>query len=324
MHNLNKKVKLSYPNFRKQWILNDLNGWSYAYHLKDEPCELWFQRLVGKIEESIKSKKYFPIYRMGDGEYNFVLGYTPSGNDFLNLIGIAKLKSKILQIIKGNNHISGNVQDGQESYTKDEINLIKKSYIDNLKFVSKNGVVTHAFDNGKNFGRYLRPVTRFFKKHGIEITEDNYFHGYHMYALFTSELGFNLLKDKSILIISSLDKYGCESLIINLKKIINIRSINFISVSKSKALLEILPKIEGNFDIVLVAAGVGSLNVINQIKYLSCPCIDVGTVVNCYASPERLYERPYMVSDEIFDIHKIKYIDDKLRNKYIRNYMLYI
>jgi hypothetical protein len=308
-------IKLSYPNFKEQWLLNELNGWSYAYHVAEESCETWFERMRDRIELSIKEKIFLPLYRMGDGEYNFLLGYRPMKYDFLNKLRSKKIINNIKKIFSRNIHSSGNLKDGIEKYTTLEIKNIKENYVNNLRYAAKKGIVTHAFDNGRNFARYYKPVTRFLESNKIEININNYFHGYHVYALFSSDVGYKLLERKKVLVISSLsnkeknklEEFLCEK---------NIAETKFINISKEKALLELMPKIDYEVDIVLIAGGVGSLNIMMQLEYLKCPCIDVGTIINCYSDQKRFYERPYMVSDNLFNINDIKYINEELKDRY--------
>ena len=55
----------------------------------------------------------------------------------------------------------------------------------------------------------------------------------------------------------------------------------------------------------------------SQLRHFNCPCIDVGTVLNCYAQPSRFFERPYMAQDSIHDVMKMPFVYEGLREKYL-------
>ena len=45
-----------------------------GYMFSDDTCSNCFEQLIDKIVYSMNERKYFPIYRMADGEYRFLFG----------------------------------------------------------------------------------------------------------------------------------------------------------------------------------------------------------------------------------------------------------
>jgi hypothetical protein len=50
--------------------------------------------------------------------------------------------------------------------------------------------------------------------------------------------------------------------------------------------------------LVLIGAGVGSANIINQLTSLNAICIDAGHALDCFSKPELRKERICLLPDE--------------------------
>jgi hypothetical protein len=77
--------------------------------------------------------------------------------------------------------------------------------------------------------------------------------------------------------------------------------VYYYEISPTKSMLEKIDmsKLPEKADIVLVGAGIGSANIINQLKGLNALCIDAGLALDCYAVPSLRKERICLLPDEI-------------------------
>lgn len=319
MHKKNfiPRIILRYPEFESHYKINSSLGFKKVYNFNDIEGVDWFLSFFNQIMQAKKDRKYLPIYRMGDGEYNFLLGRHIYEIVPFYRLSIKQILIKIkLLFKKKKGHSSGAAGDKKESYTKEQLNLLNSKYISDLKFISNNGILAIALDTGKFYGLFMPYVKHFFDNNNIILNEKNYFHVYHVYSLFGSSFRTKLLQNSKVLIITSLDKQK-EIKIKSALLSDNIQRVDFYPISATKSMLEIidLDKIDKDLDIVLVAAGIGSSNILRQLEPLSIPCIDVGfSLVNLIDS-NRGYDRPYMINDKYFDLEKIRFISERQKSK---------
>ena len=62
-----------------------------------------------------------------------------------------------------------------------------------------------------------------------------------------------------------------------------------------------LNKVEDQPDIVLIGAGVGAVNILNQIEDLKCISIDCGFIVDALSDFNLAKKRPYYVNDYYYN-----------------------
>lgn len=310
------RVILRYPEFDNHYKNNSILGFKKAYSFIDIDGISWYQSFFNHLIEARDQKKYLPVYRMGDGEYNFLLG-----RNIFEIIPFSKLsfrqkltKLKML-LTRKRGHKSGAKQDIKESYTPDEYYQLYSKYLKDLQFIASNGVLALGLDTGDFYGIYMPYVKDTFDTHSITLNKDNYYHVYHVYALFGSSDKIRLVKGKNILIITSLNPEKERKLCESLTKDGALR-IDFYPISATKAMMDIidLKKINNDIDMVFIGAGVGAANILKQLEPLSVPCLDIGSVLSNMESPERIYDRPYMANDEKFDLEKINFFSKKQKD----------
>ena len=68
-----------------------------------------------------------------------------------------------------------------------------------------------------------------------------------------------------------------------------------------------LSKIQRPVDLVLVGAGVGSVNILAQLATLNTACLDVGFALTTLENPDLRWNRPFCVPDDEFDLQKINF-----------------
>lgn len=308
------RIKLSYPEFYNHYFINEALGWSLAYAFDNIDGITWYNQFVDQLFEAKANKRYFPIYRMGDGEFSFLLQ-----KNIYDIIPFRKLnwKQKILRVRRRlkkqpMGHISGLNRDGVEQYTQEEVRNLYTSFLLNLKFISENGILALGFDTGNFYGKFVPYVYDSLKKNKITLNSKNYYHVYHVYALFSSSQGKELLNNQNVLVITSLnnEKISCFNKELNK---MGVKRVDYYSISSSKAMMEVidLSKIPIDIDLILIGAGVGSANIIRQLYEVDVPCIDVGAILGNFIEPARKWDRPYMISDKDFDLNSIKFLSEK-------------
>jgi hypothetical protein len=308
MNDLIPRVKLNYPEFNNHFIINEFLGWSHAYSFYDIDGIDWYLEFVERIFQARDNSIFLPVYRMGDGEYTFLLQ-----RGIFELLPFFELdfRQKLRRIFYFGGHKSGTKKDGFEIYTKFEKEILHKDYIKYLQFISQSGIITQAFDNGKTFGPYFKYVYNYFNLNNIILNNKNFYHGYHVYAFFFSSYGDLFLKDQNVLIFSSIsadDEVKLRKILFNK----GVKSIQFYTISSKKSMLDKikLETIGSNINMALISAGIGSANIIYQLRHFNFPCIDIGTIIGTYLNPERVFDRPYMANDNIFDLNKVKFMSE--------------
>jgi hypothetical protein len=73
--------------------------------------------------------------------------------------------------------------------------------------------------------------------------------------------------------------------------------VQFIEVSANAAMLDRvdLSGVQRSAELALVAAGIGSVNVLAQLEPLGIPAIDCGIALESYIDPNRRWERPFLI-----------------------------
>jgi hypothetical protein len=266
----------------------------------DVKCEQLYQEFVARIENALLGE-FLPVVRLCDGEYIFIVGRN-YGSLRLNRLSlwVLNIKETIKIILKfnfksagGNLYKSGNYNNLERKETLNE-------YLENLKWVSNHGILAMHFSWGKvPFTEGLWPyVKATFDYNSIEITRQNYFPFYFVYAYLASSESNNLFENKRMLIINSAEGYKKQSIIESLFKR-NVKSVDWIAISADRSMYDIIKidKFINNIDAVLIGAGVGKLNIIRQLEKLKVPCIDIGYYMEILAEGSNKYKRTMCCTD---------------------------
>lgn len=311
------RIKLKYPEFEYHTKMNEVLGGALAYSFYDCDGKEWFLEFVNRLYIARDERKYLPLYRMGDGEYTFLLG-----KNIYNFIPFSRLglKQKVFKLKEmfsnKRDHSSGTSTDGKESYSKEELIRLKNKFISDLKFVSEKGILGLGLDNGKFYGKYMPYVQQAFKNNNITLNRENYYHVYHVYAFFGSKKGIEFMQNQNVLIVTSLTVEKKKKFADYMDSI-EVKNLYFYNISPDKSMLDVLDlnKIPKDTNIALIGAGVGSVNILKQLEPLSIPCLDVGTVLGNMLDEERIHNRPFMANDGKFDLNKISYISKDQKHK---------
>lgn len=288
-------LKQRVPFYLDGFYNNEVTGSTLS--VKDIDCNEWFKEFCELIN-SLIGEKYFPVCRLSDGEYTFICGSQPPIKSNI----ISQLFSVTYYYIKSifsNGDLNAATRKGVSSgnYNKDEIEKNIITYLKNLKDISNTGILAlHlTYSNNPFQERFHFALNKTFRKNNIQITNDNYYPFYFVYAYLLTDSFLDRIKNKNILIITGSN----EEKIIKVKqyfKNIEVNSIEFYKISPNKSLydtIEIDSIVNKNIDICFVAAGIGKPNILVQLEPLNCPCIDVGFMYEVWANPELGYNRPW-------------------------------
>jgi hypothetical protein len=279
------------PESHEQLILNDKSF--------QENYEEFKKNVIDNI-----GRKYFPIYRMADGEFKLCL-QNRQGRRFSSCF--AAFYKNLKAIIKAGNMYSRkvprnlferiiNIFDDNYFYVahgeayngKEQKKLIKK-FINDVKEISNEGLLAiHFVDwlEGDSYQNMIEPMCRWFDEHDIVLTGANYTSFYYVYAILTGPDRVHLFKNRNILIISSINQERKQKITEQLIEVEEVNCVEFYEISPNKSMFDKISveKIREKPDLVLVAAGVGSANILTQLKPLDTVCIDVGIVVETFSN----------------------------------------
>lgn len=301
-------INLRYPNFEKH---NELFKTNDSYGFEKVSCPDWYREMAAKILRAMQRREYLPLYRMGDGEYVFALGKRPQDSLPLWRLTPRQMAGRLKRFMTGKagHHKSGSAEYGWETYDKAEKEKLRKSFINSLQFVARRGLLCMGLDNGKTYGPFMPAIVDWLFEHDIPLNRSNFYHVYHVYALLHGPDRSKILAGKKILVVTGLTaekKTGIE-------KGLNqsgAASIQFIDISANKAMFDQvdLSVIQKPVDIVLVGAGVGAVNILEQLAPLKTACLDVGFVLSTLGNPDLRWKRPFCVPDDEFDADKVAFL----------------
>ncbi|WP_080056014.1 beta/alpha barrel domain-containing protein [Spirosoma aerolatum] len=244
-----------------------------AISFYETTCEAWFSDFIEEISSAI-GERYFPVYRIADGEMRFLFGYQINWKNkpFLSLLKYVKY-----ELFKSPWKTSWG-----ESYSRAEKKQLQTILEKCIKTVSEEGkLAIYWNNNGLNaFIEYNKNMEDLFNKIGVSLNRNNYI-PFHFAQAIIANHSEQLLSGKNVLVISGLDTREKDALGERLYRI-GVANYDFYRCSPTAALKDdytlIKPRIQP--DIVLVAAGIGAARVVADLKHLNCPVIDIGSYLN--------------------------------------------
>lgn len=242
------------------------------------------------IYSGINKRKYVPVMRMCDGEYIYSVGKKKGYHQGL-LGGLKILVSKLLW---------NQTTSWGENYTRAQNRQLKKRFPELLRFISSHGfIANHFLYNRHHFcEEYIEPMKDWYSRQGIHFTSKNYTAFYFVYVMLNGPDSLTLFNKRSILVISSFPELKKAAVEKELKRR-GAANVSFQSISATNSMLDVLDlsPFRGKTDLVLIAAGIGSANILQQCQVLEVPCIDSGFCLECIANPAVRPERIYCVPD---------------------------
>ncbi len=226
---------------------------------------------------------FLPVYRMADGEFNYCL---------MNFSLIKEIKRFLT---RKKNYIS---TCWDENYSFYRTILHRRSFIHKLKQLSKNGLIALHFleeENDTGYSKYISPMLRWFFKHQIVLNDNNFTSFYFIYAIFSDTRRSEILEGKNLLVITS----NISSRFDAIKKHLeaeNVKSVQFIEIAADNSMSARidLREIKEPVDLVVVGGGIGSINILDQLRSLSTVCIDAGIILNIMADQTQKLSRMFL------------------------------
>ena len=267
--------------------------------------------MVGSLYDAISSRRYLPLYRMGDGEYRFALGGSTGKKWVDGLIAPRPLLRALVARLSGRwgHHKSGSPEYGFEEYNPIERPLAYKIFVDSLRVVAKRGILGLALHDTRTYERYLGPMLSWFEENQISLHRQNYYHVYSVYVLLHGPESDLLLNDRRVLVATGLTEEKKAGIERGLREK-GVKSVQFLPLSSQKAMLDVvdLHAIKERVDLVLVGAGVGSVSILVQLEPLGVPCLDVGFALSTIAEPQLRWKRPFCIPDTEFKRERVEFL----------------
>ena len=315
---LSPRILPVYPGFGRHREISDLLGNRLRVHAFEAvDCPTWYRRFTDDVFRALDERRFFPVYRMADGEFSFALG---SHEEFLPLrkAGPRLALKRAWKWVTGRHgqHMSGSPGYGWEVYTPAERRTLMDRYGADLAFVAQHGYLALALDESPFFAHYLPYILDWFDRHGVYLHAGNYTHMYSVYVLLNGPDRERLLRGRSVLVVNAMDDARSAAIDAVLRRAGAART-QFIPISREKAMLERLDlrAVEGRVDLALVGAGVGAANVLRQLQPLDAVSLDAGFALDIMADPSYRWRRPFCVPDAEFDLERAGFLTEDERRR---------
>jgi len=259
-------------------------GYLNAFSFFETSFDGWFsdfrELLLSKM-----GKEYFPIYRMADGEYRFTMGRSYNLHKrplYREIIAVTAEKLRI------KNPDKWKTSWGEE-YPTSKVKELRIKLIRDIRYISTRGMLACYFnENGLHaFEEHNKQLIPFFKRHDIVFNKGNYVPFHFICGVLVKQGWQDFFLNKHVLIVTGIDDTE-EKLIKETILDFNSSKVSFLRISKTKSMEEDLDlslfKNE-KVDIILVAAGIGSANILRQLEPLQTLTVDIGGYMNCFKDP---------------------------------------
>lgn len=264
---------------------NAYGGYLDAFSFKETDFESWISSFKSEVLKNM-GKNYFPIYRMADGEYRFIMGRVYNFYKkplWRELIAVTAEKLRI------KNPDRWKTSWGEE-YKPERVKALRKQLINDVAYISRKGKLACFWnENGlKAFEEYNNKLLPFFKKNNIVFNKYNYIPFHFVCSILVRTGWKDLFKKKHILIVTGSDEFS-ENKIKETLSLMGVGKVSFYRISKTSSMEEQLNLdsfLERQIDICLVAAGIGSANILRQLEPLQTVVLDIGGYMNCFINNE--------------------------------------
>jgi hypothetical protein len=259
----------------------DYGGELLAYSFESISVDEWFERFRQQLLEAI-GNKYLPVYRMADGEYQFLFGikFNFHSHRFFRYI-LSFILHKIIETIAGPRIKTS----WGENYRGEEIIELRRKYTTDLKNLLENGILcAYLNENPKNaFVHYNRYFLKYIENNDLDLNKNNLFPFHFPFFALSNDGWKEFIVNRKILIVTGNLENKKQILEKNLTEL-GSRKVGFYEISSSSSLKDVVnkDKIENReeFEIAFIGAGIGSLNIISQMKWFAGPVIDVGGFIS--------------------------------------------
>jgi hypothetical protein len=258
-------------------------GFLHAWSFRDIDGKSWFAEFREDALDAMGSR-YLPIYRMADGEYRFLMGRRFNPNRPV----IREIAALTVERLRLKNPDRWKTSWGEE-YPPSKVRELRTQLIENIRYLSRTGYLAcYINDNGLNaFTEYNTELEAFFRKNAIAFSSENYIPFHFAPSLFITSDYHALIQGRTILIVTGVDADKQAKISITLNAM-GANQVNFLPISSSSSMMDALDLsgIGAKPDLCLVAAGIGSANILRQLEPLETLCVDIGGLMNCFVTPD--------------------------------------
>lgn len=268
-----------------------------SFHMPGaDPVQDQYDRFRQRVLSAI-GREYFPVYRMADGEFSLLVGWRAPRGQRPGIARRAVWAMRELSSLLGRRSIS---TCWGERYSGKMVRIARDRMAAGVKLVASNGVIAAYFARrGDRWGeQYIDPMWRWLDEQGVQLGAANYIPFYCVYALLSGPGKEDVWKGRRVLVATSLAQPGRRDAIVSGLLREGVASVGFVEVSAGASMFDEIELPREKFDIAVVAAGIGSVNVLRQLEPLKIPAIDCGIVLECLMNPARRRERPFLLSEE--------------------------
>lgn len=300
------RVELTFPGFAR----HDDPDWPVrAYAFDATPCHDWYRAFVDHVIGALGTGRHLPIYRISDGEFRFMVGPPTVRRPWWQW-SPRMMAMRASEIMHGARraHRSGAALYGYEFYTAEERRALELNYASLLRRVADEGILAIVLHETAVVRAYAPEILDWFDVNRIAVHAGNYHHMYSVYVLFHGRDRERLLANRNILVVTSLTSAKQSSIERGLRDA-GASRVQFLGISGDKALFDRLDltRVQGAVDLVLVGAGVGSVNCLDQLRPLGAVAIDAGFCLSTLGNPDVRFQRPYCVPDEDFNPRRMEF-----------------
>lgn len=268
-------------------------GLECILHSETDPQKT-FDNFVGNLLDSL-GRRYFPVYRMADGEFLFCLGWrppvTPVPEKFQALKTLKLGVREKLHELRGFGTMWG------ENYNLMQTLKGRRKLVGLIQEISRHGMLALYFMRRGDFWgeQFIQPMLRWFRKNSIELTARNYLPFYMVYAALCGPENSQLFAGRKVLVATGADHPGKECIAQGLKDL-QAGSVEFLEISPTQSMFTTIDinRIRETPEIVLTGAGVGSANIIAQMREIKAPVIDAGIFLETLIDPSHKDKRPFL------------------------------
>jgi hypothetical protein len=262
--------------------------------LDDEPVQAAFDRFAKRILDGIDRRQFVPVYRMADGELQFLTGKLPDVPD-----GTPPARKAVHALLQPARRVSRTARFHTcwgEKYYFWQRNAAVERLRDSIRVIAKHGYLALYFaERADGWSvEYFEPACDWLDANGIEIHRDNYVPFYSVYGLLSGRTRHEIFRGRNVLVVTHLTEARRGAIEQGLREL-GVRSVSFIGIPATGSLFETVDVSKaGQVDLALVAAGIGSAPILTQLAPLSVPALDVGIWIDCLVDPSRRRERPLL------------------------------
>lgn len=256
-----------------------LRAWSFF----ETDGRAWFDAFRADALSAV-GRRFLPIYRMADGEYRFLMGrrFNPARRPAWK--EVAAIAAERLRI---RNPDRWKTSWGEE-YPPQETRRLRRELIDNIRHVSQHGYLAcYLNDNGLDaFTEYNHVLQRFLMNQGVRFDATTYVPFHFAPSLLISSGWQDFIVGRRILVVTGMTADKERRIRETLAKM-GARGVETLPISSTSSMTDRLnlSAVQVTPDLCLVAAGIGSANVLRQLQRLDRLALDIGGLMNCFVNP---------------------------------------